>query len=124
MDKNEYSKNIKELKDWAKENLAKKSIYHDAFGKDIKFTVTGIKEYLNQPHRYYFEKNQMIKSIQNIIKYSEYKGFTEYKGKISHIFEIRINEDKSWLIVNEREDGKATLYSISDSDNVLKNIKK
>ena len=124
MNKNECSESIKELKYWAKENLAKKSIYHDVFGKNIEFTVTGIKEYLNQPHKHYFEKNQMIKGIQNTIKNSEYKGFTEYKGRISHIFEIEINKDKSWIIVNEREDGKATFYSISDSDKIVRNIKK
>jgi len=124
MDKNEYSKNIKYLRDWAKENLAQKSVYHDDFGKDIMFTVTGIKEYLNQPHRYYFEKNQLIKDIQNVIKKSEYKGFAKYMGRTSHIFEIEIKGDKNWIIANEREDGKVTFYSISDSDKVLNGIKK
>ena len=115
---------IKELRDWAKKNLAQKSVYHDDFGKDILFTVTGIKEYLNQPHRYYFEKNQMIKDIQNILKNSDYKGITRYMGRTSHIFEIEIKGDKNWCIANERADGKVTFYSISDNDKVLRDVKK
>lgn len=122
--KKDNSKVIKELRSWAKENLAKKTVYNDELGKDIKFTISGIKEYLNQPHKYYFEKNQMIKDIQSVLKNSEYKGFTKYMGRISHIFEIKIKDDKSWIIANEREDGKVTFYSISDSDKVLKDIKK
>ena len=97
----ENSKIIKDLRCWAKEHLAKKSIYHTDFGKDIIFTINGIKEYLNQPHKYFFEKNQMIKNIQRIIKNSEYKGFTNYKGRVSHIFEIEINDSKSWIIAHE-----------------------
>ena len=115
---------IKELRAWAKDNLAGTEVFHNELGNNINFTVTGIKEYLNQPHRYYFEKNQMIKNIQNVLRKSEYKGFSNYMGRISHIFEIEIKGDKNWIIANEREDGKITFYSISDSDKVLKSIKK
>ena len=122
--KKENSKAIRELRNWARENLAKKSVYNDELGKEIKFTVNGVKEYLNQPHKYYLEKNQMIKDIQNIIKNSEYKGFTNYKGRISHIFEIEIKDSKSWIIANEYQGRGVILYSISDSEKVLANIKK
>ena len=124
MDKSEYSETIKDLKDWAKENLANKSIYHDDFEKNIIFTVKGIKEYLNQPHKYYFEKNQMIKDMQRILKNSEYKGVTKFKDRISHIFEIKINNNKSWIIANEYPGRGIIFHSISDSEKVLADIKK
>ena len=124
LNKNEYSISIKGLRDWAKNNLANQSIYHDVFGKNIEFTVKGIKEYLNQPHKHYFEKNQMIKNIKKVLKRSEYKGFTKYNGRISHIFEIKIKDDASWLIANEYQGRGIIFYSISDSEKVLTGIKK
>jgi hypothetical protein len=124
MDKSDKSKDVKDLRDWAKRNIAKKTIYHNELGKDIIFTVNGIKEYLNQPHSHYIEKNQLIKDIQNIIRDSTYKGFTNYKGRISHVFEIEIKGDKSWIIANEHKGRGIILYSISDNEKVLTDIKK
>ena len=113
----------KELLVWAKENLIQKEVFHNELGENIKFSVKGIKEYLNQPHEFYYEKNETIKDIQNIIKDSEYMGFVHFKDRVSHIFEIEIRGIKSWLIANER--GKEiTFYSISDSPKVLTYIKK
>jgi len=113
---------IKELRAWAKENLAQKEVYHTVFGTGIKFTVSGIKEYLNQPHVFYNEKNEMIKDIQTVIENSEYMGFVHFKDRISHIFEIEIMERKSWLIANEYQGRGIILYSISDSPKVLTGI--
>ena len=115
---------IKELRAWARDNLAGKKVYHNELNNNINFTMTGLKEYLNQPHEFYYEKNEMIKDIQNIFKKSEYKGYNKYMEKISHIFETEIKGEKSWIIANERKDGKITFYSISDSNKVLKGIKK
>jgi hypothetical protein len=64
-----YSANkerIKELKSWAKEHLSGKVVYCKELGKDIHFTNTGIKEYLNQPHKHYYEKNELIKNIESV----------------------------------------------------------
>lgn len=44
--------------------------------------------------------------------------------KYSHVFEIDLKGEKSWIIVREDITGKAVLYSISDSDKVLTGIKK
>ena len=44
--------------------------------------------------------------------------------KYSHVFEIELNGEKSWIIVREDITGNAVLYSISDSDKVLTGIKK
>ena len=115
---------IKELRAWAKENLAQKEVYHDELGNSIKFTVTGIKEYLNQPHEFYYKKNELIKNIQNMIKGSKYLGFVDYKNRISHIFEVEINGKNSWLIANEYQGRGIIFYSVSDNAKVLTDIKK
>lgn len=42
----------------------------------------------------------------------------------SHLFGIRVLGDRSWIIVHEMKDGTMKLYSISDSDKVLRGVKK
>jgi hypothetical protein len=118
---------IKKLRDWAREHLQQELIYHDDFGKKIRFTGRGIKEYLNQPHKYFSEKNELIKDINSVIKKSVYKGYAPAHNNInavSHIFETEIGGDKSWLIIREYQNGDTVFYSVSDSENVLKDIKK
>jgi len=123
--KNEMHKaRRKELLIWAKENLIKKEVFHNGLDGNISFTKRGIKEYINQPHEFYDEKNEMIKDIQNIIKKSEYMGFGAYKERISHIFEIEIKGKNSWIVAHEHNDNRITLHSISDSPNALNSIKK
>jgi hypothetical protein len=114
---------IRELRNWAKENLAQKIVMHDVFGRPITFSMGGIKEYLNQPHKHYQEKNELIKNITNVIKASQYRGETNYNGRISHIFEIELLGDKSWIIANEVKGKGVLFYSISDSEKVLTDIK-
>jgi hypothetical protein len=115
---------IKSLLYWAKSNLKGKTITLKSFNQPIRFTTKGIKEYLNQPHQYYHEKNELIKNIEDILKESEYKGVTHHKGKCSHIFEITINRHKSWIIANENEGREIAFYSISDNEKVMTEIKK
>ncbi len=122
--------NPKQLRIWAKENIVGKEVVHSEFGKAIKFTTKGIKEYLNQPFEAYFEKNEALKDIVNILQSSEYKGFSEYhkdnqKIQYSHIFETEsIGATKSWLIARETTEGDVSFYSISDSKKVLNGLKR
>ena len=115
---------IRELRTWAKENLAGKEVYHSVLKDNIQFTISGIKEYLNQPHEFYNEKNELIKDIQNVIRKSEYMGLVNFKDRISHIFKIEIMKKNSWLIANEYKGRGIIFYSISDSAKVLTDIKK
>ena len=41
-----------------------------------------------------------------------------------NLFETSIKNDKTWIIVKEYTDGNTILYSISDSDNILKALRK
>lgn len=126
----QYSKDrAKELQNWAKRSLLNSSFFHKDFPVQVGMTGKSIKEFLNQPHKFKKEKNELIKNIGAVFAGSDYKGYTEYHKdnpmiKYSHIFEIELNGEKSWIIVREDITGKAVLYSISDSDKVLTGIKK
>ena len=96
---------------------------------DIKITTKGIKEFINQPHKYYFDKNELVKDLPNLIKNAKYLGKSPYHKDnadivFTHIFEIDVKDEKSWLLIREGKDGKINFYSISDNNNVLKDIKK
>lgn len=100
-----------------------------SFGQEIQVTIKGIKELLNQPHRHYAFKNELILDIKHVIRQAVYKGYTPYHKENpmyvrSHIFEITLQGDKTWIIVREDVDGNMVFHSISDSDKVLDGIKK
>ena len=90
------------------------SFSHKDFPVRVKMTGKSIKEFLNQPHKFKKEKNELIKNIGAIFAGSDYKGYTEYHKdnpmiKYSHVFEIELNGEKSWIIV--REDITCLLYT-------------
>lgn len=117
---------FKEIKEKAS-SLKQTVIRNKDFRKDIQITGRGIKEWLNQPHKYYEKKNEMLLDIASVIKEAEYLGEGPDKHDPTikaHLFETEINNEKSWIIVRESFDGVVRLHSISDSDNILKYIKK
>jgi len=86
-----------------------------------------IKEFLDQPHSHYSEKNELILRIGEVMRKAVYVTShapfkrTRKTTKVvkEHFFEIEIRGDKSWLIVKEYEDGNKILYGISESEKVL-----
>lgn len=113
-----------ETRKWAKENIQGKTISHPQLKSEIQISGHGIKEFTNQPHKHFFEKNKLMRNIFSVVSKSEYMGITRYKGRVSHIFEIEIKGDKSWIIANEHTGKGIVLYSITDSDKVLTDIEK
>lgn len=113
----------KEIKEEAKA-LTQKTFYNSEFDKEIKLYNSGIKEWINQPHKHYVKKNELLLDIENVIKNAKYKGDSTYKGYSSHIFETTINGDKTWIIATEINGRGVAIYSISDSIKVLEGIKK
>ncbi|MFR9545338.1 MAG: phage minor head protein [Rikenellaceae bacterium] len=118
---------VRELKIKAAQKLLGTTVKHSEFKDDIHFTRRGIKEYLNQPHKHYYEKNELILDIDRVLENSRYMGYTDYKSTkfdpVSHIFETHIMGDKTWLIVKENAQIGSYLYSISDGEAILKGIK-
>lgn len=121
-----HSVRTKELKKEAKK-LVGQSFLNDGFEKTITISVKGIKEWLNQPHEHYMEKNELLLDIASLIRGATYKGAGKDKHDpniILHLFEVKIKGDKSWIIVREHPSGIASIHSISDSPGILNALNK
>ena len=106
--------------------LIEENAFNEEFGKEITITGRGIKEWLNQPHKHYAEKNELILDIKEVIAKSKYLDFGKDKHDPkakAHLFEIEIEREKSWIVVRELADGTINLHSISDSENILNVLK-
>lgn len=113
----------------AKESLSGKKFTPHNIGREIRFTTTGIKEFLNQPHQKYEAKNELISSIKEVISKSKYLGYSDYHKNNpyiakSHILETNIAGSDSWLILREDQKGVICFYGVSDNPKVTKDIKK
>ena len=111
------------------EPLTNETLTNDGLEQQIIVTKKAIKEWLNQPHKHYAEKNEMLLDIKAILANSKYLGrIDDYKNKKDieglHLFETEINGDKTWIIVREYKFGRMALYSISDSPEILKGLAK
>lgn len=124
----DYTARVKEIRQLAKP-LREEPLTNPGFDRQIEITMRGIKEYLNQPHVHYAHKNELLLNIPEVMRHAKYMGavpnFKDVPGlKQSHIFEIRILGDKSWIVVRETTDGQILFHSISDSSRVLEGVKK
>lgn len=108
--------------------LQGKTIGNPDFSKPITISGKGIKEWSNQPHMHYFEKNSMLLDIENVLNESKYLGSLDYHKNedvmASHIFETEVKGDKSWIIAREYKWGEVVLHSISDSPKMKELLKK
>lgn len=114
---NEQKLHRKGLQEYAIKNFKGKTVTNHV---NVEITAKGIKEFLNQPHAQYFEKNELVKRLPDIIEKAEYNGRIPYHKNNhdivgSHIFKIKINGVDSYLIARESVSGYIRLYSISDS---------
>lgn len=123
-----YSERTKEIKKEARATLQGKTVSHPDFKGEISISRRSIDEWTNQPHEHYAHKNELIFQIADVLKMAIYLGAGKDKStkpgsKLVHLFETKILGDKSWIIVKEYEDGSKILYSISDSPNILNQLK-
>lgn len=106
--------------------LKEKTFRNPGFDHDVGITGKSIKEWLNQPHTNYTEKNEALLSLEEIFSESVYRGSGPDKhdpnGKF-YLFEIEIKKEKSWIIVRNTTAAKGFwIYSITDSQNMLNAI--
>ena len=97
---------------------------HNVF--DINITTNGIKEFLNQPHECYFEKNEAILTIDELLRSAKYLGVNPFYIKEgvrrSHIYETNLGGVKSWLVIREYTDGTISLYGVSDNPSISEKL--
>lgn len=120
----EQKKRRDEIFEYAKKNMKHIEIKHPQINEPIKLYTKSIKEWLNQPHKYYFDKNEMLLNIENVLSKSKYVGVSNYKDRISHIFEVELRGEKSWILVNYKKERGYAIYSISDNETILTDIRK
>lgn len=88
----------------------------------INFSRSGIDEYLNQPHNYYFEKNEAVLVLDKMLEDAKYLGINPlYKKegvKNSHIYEGSLMGNPIWFVVREYNDGRVFFHSCSDSSKI------
>ena len=116
----EQREHRKEIKLFARKKFAGLVVENEV---RVEITGTCIKELLNQPHEHYFAKNELILDLPKLIREAKYLGAYEDEGKKewvvqTHLFEVKVEGEKSWLIALENKQGKIILHSISDSPQV------
>ena len=88
---------------------------------NIHITSKSIKEFINQPHKDYFIKNEQVKHLDRLISSAKYlTKIVDKHGNpnipYSHIFEVVFNGEKSWLIAREDLKGAVVFHGISDTN--------
>lgn len=71
----------------------------------------------------------MLLDIKKVMKNAKYLGAVgNHKGvpglEQSHIFQVLLKDEPSWIIVREYAWGEFTLHSIADSEKIAGSIKK
>lgn len=120
------TRRMKELRLVAKP-LTEKTFSHPDFPKEMTISNKGIKEWINQPHEYLTQKNELILGLENLIRNSIYRGSgkdVHRNDVVVHLFEVEILGNKSWIIVREFFNGRTVIHSISDNPSILDAIKK
>lgn len=114
---NELKKQRDEIRQWAKQNLTGKTVEVPGIGSPVGFNVTGVKEALNQPHKYISEKNEAVRNILSLLQEGEHVlTRTDDKGnpmvKQYHYIRIKIKEEDSYAVIRELVNGECNFYSL------------
>lgn len=107
----------KAVRQWAKENLVGKTVLVQGIQNPVEFTSNGIKEALNQPHKYVRAKNEAVYNLINLLKDAEHVlERPDEKGNPMvmkyHYLRIRIADEDSFAVIRELVDGRCQFYSI------------
>lgn len=107
----------KEVRKWAKENLAGKTALVQGVPSPVEFTMTGIKETLNQPHKYVRAKNEALRDIVALLQEGEHvleKVDDKRNPMVNkyHYIRITVAGKPSFAVIRELMDGRCQFYSI------------
>ena len=116
----------KEIKELAVK-LTEKTFFNEKFGKELRISKTGIPEWLNQPHKHYAEKNELLLRMSELISKSNYLGGMPDVHNASftaQIFETKVAGEPSWIIAREFNDGKILIHSITDGVEIVNALRR
>lgn len=107
----------KAVRQWAKENLVGKTVLVQGIQNPVEFTSNGIKEALNQPHKFVRAKNEAVYNLINLLKDAEHVlERPDEKGNPMvmkyHYLRTRIADEDSFAVIRELVDGRCQFYSI------------
>lgn len=109
------------LRQLANEKLVGKEFSLPQIGEVATISKRGVKEWLNQPFFDVQAKNEALLDLQNLIESSIYRG----SGVDKHmptaaltLFETKIKNHKSWIIVRRFHNGKSIIWSVSDNPSI------
>ena len=107
----------KAARQWAKEKLVGKTVLVQGIQNPVEFTSNGIKEALNQPHKFVRAKNEAVYNLINLLKNAEYVlERPDEKGNPMvmkyHYLRIRIADEDSFAVIRELVDGRCQFYSL------------
>lgn len=107
----------KAARQWAKENLVGKTVLVQGIQNPVEFTSNGIKEALNQPHKFVRAKNEAVYNLINLLKDAKFVlERPDEKGNPMvmkyHYLRIRIADEDSFAVIRELVDGRYQFYSI------------
>lgn len=107
----------KEVKEWAKENLAGKTVLVQGVPGPVEFTMTGIKETLNQPHKYARAKNEALRHIVALMQEGKHvlEKVDDKRNPMVrkyHYVRISVAGKPSFAVIRELMDGRCQFYSI------------
>lgn len=108
-----------EVKKWAKENLVGQQINVPGIERPVKLTMNGIKEAINQPHKFIEEKNNAIRNIIELLKKAKFiKPMAHVLGDTNFLYyylQIELNGEISYIVLRETlKEGQITFYTIID----------
>ena len=111
----------KEIRGLANETIVGNNYENQDFGKIAAINKSGVKEWLNQPHMEYANKNEVLLNLPSIFRNARYLGYGTDKHRsdvILHVFETSIGSTPSWIIVREFPNGQVWIHSITDAESI------
>ncbi|MGQ0737651.1 MAG: phage head morphogenesis protein [Bacteroidota bacterium] len=110
----------KRIRNWGRFNLVGKNVQVNTSIGKVGFDNSGLKELVNQPHKYKEQKDYAVYSLDKILAESRHvKSLPDVKGNLSikmwHYFETTIKNEPSFICVREMYNGNKKVFSIVDA---------
>lgn len=115
----DISASRKETLAFGKQNLVGKTMRMHGLDTPVSFTVSGLKEAVNLPHRHFLEKNDTIRNILSIAPGAPLVAERiDDKGRPFYFryYKIQVGGEDSFIVIRENTQTRvADFYAITDS---------